>query len=76
MQCDYHERMRLIRRVSVLLLALSAILPSARLAGAPKASREYLVYFGTYTDKGSKGIYVCRFRPVSYTHLDVYKRQA
>ena len=65
MQCDYHERMRLIRRVSVLLLALSAILPSARLAGAPKASREYLVYFGTYTDKGSKGIYVCRFRPAT-----------
>jgi 6-phosphogluconolactonase len=48
-----------------LLLALSAILPSARLAGAPKASREYLVYFGTYTDKGSKGIYVCRFRPAT-----------
>jgi 6-phosphogluconolactonase len=44
-------------------LALSAILPSARLAGAAKASREYLVYFGTYTGKGSQGIYACRFRP-------------
>jgi 6-phosphogluconolactonase len=42
-----------------LLLALSAILP----ARAAKTSREYLVYFGTYTDKGSKGIYACRFRP-------------
>jgi hypothetical protein len=55
--------MRPIRYVSVLLLALSAMLSSARLAGASKSSREYLVYFGTYTDKGSKGIYVCRFRP-------------
>jgi 6-phosphogluconolactonase len=65
MQCDYHERMRPFRHVSALLLALSAMFPSARLAGAPKASREYLVYFGTYTDKGSKGIYVCRFRPAT-----------
>ena len=55
--------MRPILYVSVLLLALSAILPSARLAGAAKGSREYLVYFGTYTGKGSKGIYACRFRP-------------
>lgn len=55
--------MRPIRHVSVLLLALSAILPSARLAGAAKTSREYLVYFGTYTGQGSKGIYACRFRP-------------
>jgi len=55
--------MRSARHVSVLALALSASLPSARLAGAAKASREYLVYFGTYTGKGSKGIYACRFRP-------------
>jgi len=55
--------MRPHRHISVFLLALSAGLLSARLAGAAKASREYLVYFGTYTDKGSKGIYVCRFRP-------------
>ena len=57
--------MRPIRYVSALLLALSAILPSARLSGAAKTSREYLVYFGTYTDKGSKGIYACRFRPAT-----------
>jgi 6-phosphogluconolactonase len=62
-ECDYYERMRPIRYVSVLLLALSAMLPLARLAGAAKSSREYLVYFGTYTGKGSRGIYVCRFRP-------------
>src|SRR5580700_9367067 len=53
--------MRTLRYLSVLLLALCAILP----APAAKTSREYLVYFGTYTDKGSKGIYVCRFRPSS-----------
>jgi 6-phosphogluconolactonase len=57
--------MRPIRYISVLLLALSAMLPAARLAGAPKNSREYLVYFGTYTGKGSKGIYACRFRPAT-----------
>ena len=57
--------MRSIRYVSVLLLALSAFLPSARLVGASKGLREYLVYFGTYTGKGSKGIYVCRFRPAT-----------
>ena len=57
--------MRPIRYVSVLLLALSAMLSSARLAGATKSSREYLVYFGTYTGKGSKGIYACRFRPAT-----------
>jgi len=51
--------MRPLRYLSVMLLALSAILP----ARAAKTSREYLVYFGTYTDKGSKGIYACRFRP-------------
>src|ERR1039457_5501486 len=43
--------MRPVRYISVLLLALSAILPSARLARAAKPSREYLVYFGTYTGK-------------------------
>ena len=55
--------MRLIRHVSVSLVALSALLPPARLAAASKTSKEYLVYFGTYTGKGSKGIYACRFRP-------------
>jgi 6-phosphogluconolactonase len=55
--------MRPNRYVSVLLLALSAILPSVAPEGAAKTHREYLVYFGTYTDKGSKGIYACRFRP-------------
>ncbi len=57
--------MRRIRFIPVLLLALSAMLPSARLAGAPKTAKEYLVYFGTYTDKGSKGIYACKFRPAT-----------
>jgi 6-phosphogluconolactonase len=59
------ERMRTIRFAAVLLMALSAVPFTARLAGAGKASKEYLVYFGTYTGKGSKGIYACRFRPSS-----------
>jgi 6-phosphogluconolactonase len=54
--------MRPIRHIAAWLLALSAILPSTRLEGAAKP-REYLVYFGTYTGKGSQGIYACRFRP-------------
>jgi 6-phosphogluconolactonase len=54
--------MRPIRHIAASLLALSAILPSTRLEGAAKP-REYLVYFGTYTGKGSQGIYACRFRP-------------
>src|SRR5580700_6311529 len=55
--------MRPTRHIPDLLMALSAILPTARPARAAKASSEYIVYFGTYTDKGSKGIYACRFRP-------------
>ena len=47
------------RFATVLLLILSAV----SLPGAPKVAKQYFVYFGTYTDKGSKGIYVCRFRP-------------
>ena len=29
------------------------------------ASPEYLVYFGTYTDTTARGIYACRFQPVT-----------
>ena len=61
----YHEPMRPLRSVCLFLLALSATLPSADTASAAKTSKEYLVYFGTYTDKGSKGIYACRFRPAT-----------
>ena len=53
--------MQPIRDVSLLLLALSAVLP----VRAARTAREYLVYFGTYTGKGSQGIYVCRFRPAT-----------
>ena len=59
----YYERMRSVWYGLVLILALSAILPPGRLSGAAKTSREYIVYFGTYTGKGSQGIYACRFRP-------------
>ena len=54
--------MRPIGVASFLLTALSAA-PASR--SAARAPQEYLVYFGTYTDKGSKGIYVSRFRPAT-----------
>ncbi|MGA2132244.1 MAG: lactonase family protein [Bryobacteraceae bacterium] len=57
--------MRPIRFATLLLTALSAFVPAARPASNGKAAREYFVYFGTYTDKGSKGIYVSRFRPAT-----------
>ena len=45
-------------------MAFAALLPlCARLSGAGKAPKEYLMFFGTFTDKDSKGIYACRFRP-------------
>jgi 6-phosphogluconolactonase len=56
--------MRLLCLVPLLITAVSGVLPAASPA-AGKLAKEYLVYFGTYTDKGSKGIYVCRFRPSS-----------
>lgn len=55
--------MRTLRHLTVSLMAISSLLPSARLAGAAKNAPEYLVYFGTYTGKESKGIYACRFHP-------------
>ena len=63
-ECVYYERMQPILYRPTLLMAFAALLPlCARLSGAGKASKEYLVYFGTYTGKASKGIYACRFRP-------------
>ena len=56
--------MQIIRYGMVLVTASAAFLPlSARLWAAGKGPKEYLVYFGTYTGKNSKGIYACRFRP-------------
>jgi 6-phosphogluconolactonase len=50
----------------MLLMASAALLPlAARLRAAGNATKEYLIYFGTYTGKGSKGIYACRFQPGS-----------
>lgn len=46
-------------------MVTSALLPFASLAGAPQSAKDYFVYFGTYTGKGSKGIYACRFHPDS-----------
>jgi 6-phosphogluconolactonase len=68
LQFVYDERMQTVmhstRYCPTLLMAFAALLPlCARLSGVGKASKEYLVYFGTYTGKDSKGIYACRFRP-------------
>lgn len=55
----YYGRMQLIRSCTVLLVGACAL--GAQLWAASKS--DYLVYFGTYTGKGSKGIYVSRFHP-------------
>lgn len=44
------------------VLAL-VVLFFATLVSTPAAGREWLAYFGTYTGKKSKGIYVARFNP-------------
>jgi 6-phosphogluconolactonase len=53
----------------VLILALlsAPFLLSLSTRGAERASTKskYLVYIGTYTEKGSKGIYACRFDPAT-----------
>jgi 6-phosphogluconolactonase len=49
---------RQISRVTVLLITLASSLPTP---AAGPAQLEYLVYVGTYTDHGSKGIYAYRF---------------
>jgi len=52
-----------IRSGASFLAILFAVLPTARLRAADKG--DYMVYFGTYTGKGSKGIYSCRFQPAT-----------
>src|SRR5664279_189365 len=47
-----------LRTLVVLVVVLTATLVRA-------ADNKFLVYVGTYTDKGSKGIYAYRFDPVS-----------
>jgi 6-phosphogluconolactonase len=51
------NRLKIMRRCFLVLTALSGLLlPACRLLGA-----EYFMYVGTYTNAGSKGIYVWRF---------------
>jgi len=52
--------MRTLKCVSALLL-----LSFATLISTPAAEKEWLAYFGTYTGKKSKGIYVARFNPTT-----------
>ncbi|HTV58252.1 MAG TPA: lactonase family protein [Verrucomicrobiae bacterium] len=56
MRTSFQATMRLSRRLVLLFLALAVAL-SVHAAGAAK----YLVYVGTYTNHGSKGIYAYRF---------------
>jgi len=49
---------RITRRELISLLALLVVIAVGVHARAPT---KYLVYVGTYTDHGSKGIYVCKF---------------
>ena len=55
--------MQTIRYCPAILLTLAFLVPLTALWGAGKTAKEYLVYFGTFTDKDSKGIYMCRFHP-------------
>src|SRR5208282_1142435 len=48
------------RRTALLLIALTT---SVFAPAAKPAQQKYLLYVGTYTDHGSKGIYACRFDP-------------
>src|SRR5579863_6505320 len=52
-------RIPYLRRLFLVFCLLITIASSARAAGP--APQGYLVYVGTYTDHGSKGIYAYRF---------------
>ena len=49
--------LKLSKLIFVLLVVLAAV--------AQAADYRYLIYVGTYTDKGSKGIYAYRFDPAT-----------
>jgi len=49
---------QIFRLAALVLIALAA---SVLAPAAGPAAQKYLVYVGTYTDHGSKGIYACRF---------------
>ena len=55
MHTTNHERREFIKTTGLATLALA--MPTSLSA----KSSELLVYVGTYTNKGSKGIYVCKF---------------
>ena len=64
----FHRSMKTIPCLVLILALLSApFLLSLYARGAERASTKskYLVYIGTYTEKGSKGIYACRFDPAT-----------
>jgi len=64
----FHMSMKTILHFVLILVLLSApFLLSLYVRGAERASTQskYHVYIGTYTEKGSKGIYACRFDPAT-----------
>ncbi|SPE28706.1 putative 6-phosphogluconolactonase, YbhE-type [Acidobacteriia bacterium SbA2] len=68
----FHRSMKTNPRLALILTALIAPLLTtlcARGADPGAVPNKYLVYIGTYTEKGSKGIYACRF-DAAKDHLD------
>jgi len=64
----FHRGMKTIQSFALVLAALPApFLMTHYAQGAEKApaKSKYLVYVGTYTEKGSKGIYAYRFDPAT-----------
>ena len=64
----FYKSMKTISCFAIVLAALSAPLLLIHNTGAAEkaaSKTKYLVYVGTYTGKGSKGIYVYRFDPAT-----------
>jgi 6-phosphogluconolactonase len=60
--------MKTILCLALIVAALSApclLTADGRSAERSAAKTQYFVFLGTYTEKGSKGIYACRFDPVT-----------
>jgi len=60
-----HSFVRLVFACALACLLVSFSTQRAQAAGSPRPTKEFLVYFGTYTGGKSKGIYVSRFDATS-----------
>ncbi len=54
-----------IPRISTSLAVITVVLQTFLFSGCTTTDQEYLVYVGTYTGKGSDGIYAYRFNPAN-----------